>query len=259
MKKILALILALMMLSGCAGRTTDVVTGDEVPAETEHEAKHRFAGDAVALVTVLEGMDDEPLAVSAWQAVESWCQEHRMERAVYETPEDSQDARVVEVARAIADGAETVVLPGVEFAPVLETVREVYPHIRFISLEAELEGMENLASLTFDVEQGCFLLGDAAVRAGYRNLGLPQQMDKFVAAFRRGAEAAAAELAAEVTFTMDRAEAEVFFENGEVTGADGVRMTIQEQPREAVLEILNNWTDYVGKNTLITGEIHTEP
>ena len=258
MKKMLALILALMMLSGCAGRAQNVVTGDDVLAETAPKAEHRFAGDAVALVTVWEGMDDEPLAVESWQAVESWCQAHGMERAVYETPEDSHDARVVEVARAIADGAETVVLPGAAFGPVLETVRDVYPHIRFIALEAELAGMENLASLAFDVEQECFLLGDAAVRAGYRNLGLPRQMDKFVAAFRRGAESAAAELAAEVTFTMEPEEAEAFFEDGRVTGADGVRMTVQGRPSEAVLEILNNWSDYAGKTTLITGEVHTE-
>ena len=61
-----------------------------------------------------------------------------------------------------------------------------------------------------------------------------------------------------MAFTMEPEEAEAFFEDGRVTGADGVRMTVQEQPSEAVMGILNNWPDYTGKTTLITGEVHTE-
>ena len=252
MKKILLWILVLALLSGCGSQVPETVP-EEAVAETEAAAEPRFTGDALALVTELGTMEDEPLAVACWQAAESWCDARDMERAVYETPEDSHDARLVEVARAIADGAEILVLPGAAFAEVVETVREVYPHVRFLLVDGQVKGMENLACLTFALEQGGYLAGRAAVEAGYRKLGLPEQSDLYTAGFRRGAEAAAQELEAEIEFLQgefeDWKEIEVFFDGGELTAESGTILTVQKVPGDAVEAALENWTGYAGKTT----------
>ena len=252
MKKILLLILALALLSGCGKEVPEIVP-EEIAAETEAAAEPRFTGDALALVTELGTMEDEPLAVSCWQAVESWCEAQGMERAVYETPGDSHDARLVEVARAIADGAEILVLPGAAFAEVVETVRGVYPHVRFLLVDGQVKGMENLACLAFAEEQGGALAGRAAVEAGYRKLGLPEQADLYTAGFRRGAEAAARELEAEIEFLQgefeDWKEIEVFFADGELSAEAGTVLTVQKLPGDALEAALENWADYAGKTT----------
>ena len=224
MKKILALLLVLAMtlsLAACGSKpaetaattateapaATDAPAATEAPAETEAPA----AGVAkVALVTDVGTIDDESFNQACWQGVEAWCKRNNVEYTYYQPTEDSTDARVQSVAQAIAEGADTIVMPGYLFGATLTVVMEEYPDVHFIAVDVAsgdltvdystyYDPAANTACLTFSEEQAGYLAGYAAVKDGYTKLGFLGGMAvpaviRYGFGFVQGADAAAAEL-----------------------------------------------------------------
>lgn len=218
MKKIFALLLATLMgasmLTGCgsgdasaeAPETPEVPTAETVAAE---EIQLPEAGTGVikkvALVTELSAVDAEPFSQACWQGVEAWCSENGVACASYQPTDDSTDARVVCVAKAIAEGANTIVMPGRVYGETIPVVQDVYPDVYFIAVDVSENDLafrspaENVACLTFSEEQAGYLAGYAAVKEGYTRLGIlgneavPTVM-RYGDGFIQGADAAAVEL-----------------------------------------------------------------
>ena len=221
MKKILALLLVLVMtlsLAACGSKPaeTAATTATEAPAATEEpaapaETEAPAAGVAkVALVTDVGTIDDESFNQACWQGVEAWCKRNNVEYTYYQPTEDSTDARVQSVAQAIAEGADTIVMPGYLFGATLTVVMEEYPDVHFIAVDVAsgdltvdystyYDPAANTACLTFSEEQAGYLAGYAAVKDGYTKLGFLGGMAvpaviRYGFGFVQGADAAAAEL-----------------------------------------------------------------
>ena len=221
MKKILALLLVLAMtlsLAACGSKPaeTAATTATEAPAATEAptapaEKEAPAAGVAkVALVTDVGTIDDESFNQACWQGVEAWCKRNNVEYTYYQPTEDSTDARVQSVAQAIAEGADTIVMPGYLFGATLTVVMEEYPDVHFIAVDVAsgdltvdystyYDPAANTACLTFSEEQAGYLAGYAAVKDGYTKLGFLGGMAvpaviRYGFGFVQGADAAAAEL-----------------------------------------------------------------
>ena len=234
MKKILAMLLALVMVLGLAAcgakapaapAATEAPAAPAAPAEptapaaTEAPAPAAFAISKVALVTDVGTIDDESFNQACWQGVEAWCTANNLDYTYYQPSEDSTDARVVSVAQAIAEGANTIVMPGYLFGATLTVVMEQFPEARFIAVDVAsgdltvdyatyYEPAANTACLTFSEEQAGYLAGYAAVKDGYTKLGFLGGMAvpaviRYGYGFVQGADAAAKELntAIEINYT----------------------------------------------------------
>ena len=142
MKKILALLLALVMvlsLAACGGKTETPAT--EAP-KADTPATEAPVADApavevglitkVALVTDVGTIDDESFNQACWEGVEEWCTANGLEYTYYQPTEDSTDARVLSVAQAVAEGYNTIVMPGYLFGATLTMVMEEYRRRRYM-------------------------------------------------------------------------------------------------------------------------------
>ena len=227
MKKILALLLVLAMALGmvaCGGHSAPAAPeapAAEAPAATEApaapaETEAPAAGEItkVALVTDVGTIADESFNQACWQGVEAWCTANGIEYTYYQPTEDSTDARVQSVAQAIAEGADTIVMPGSLFGATLTMVMEEFPDTHFIAVDVAAGDLTldystyydpaaNTACLTFSEEQAGYLAGYAAVKDGYTKLGFLGGMAvpaviRYGFGFVQGADAAAVELGKDI-------------------------------------------------------------
>ena len=229
MKKILALLLVLAMalsLVACGGNaetpaTEAPVQETEAPAVEATEAPAVEAGviTKVALITDVGTIDDESFNQACWEGVEEWCEANGLEYTYYQPTEDSTDARVLSIAQAVAEGYNTIVLPGYLFGATLTMVMEEYPDVYFIAVDVAAGDLTldsvtyydpaaNTACLTFSEEQAGYLAGYAAVKDGYTKLGFLGGMAvpaviRYGYGFIQGADAAAKEMgvAIEINYT----------------------------------------------------------
>ena len=248
MKKILAMLLALVMvlsLAACGGTeakpteapateapATEAPVADatEAPA-TEAPAVEAGVITKVALVTDVGTIDDESFNQACWEGVEEWCNANNVEYTYYQPTEDSTDARVLSVAQAISEGYNTIVMPGYLFGATLTMVMEEYPETYFIAVDVAAgdltvdyttyyEPAANTACLTFSEEQAGYLAGYAAVKEGYTKLGFLGGMAvpaviRYGYGFIQGADAAAAELG--VNIEINYTYGGQFFGSPEIT------------------------------------------
>ena len=224
MKKILSILLVLAMalsLVACGGASAPAATeapaaapaateAPAAPAATEAPAVDTSVITKVALVTDVGTIDDESFNQACWEGVEEWCKANGLEYTYYQPTEDSTDARVLSIAQAIAEGYNTIVMPGYLFGATLTIVMEEYPDAYFIAVDVAsgdltvdyatyYEPAANTACLTFSEEQAGYLAGYAAVKDGYTKLGFLGGMAvpaviRYGYGFIQGADAAAAEL-----------------------------------------------------------------
>ena len=231
MKKILALLLVLVMtlsLVACGAPEakpteapavdTPAVEATDAPA-VEEPAVETGVITKIALVTDVGTIDDESFNQACWQGVEAWATANGIEYTYYQPTADSTDARVLSVAQAIAEGANTIVMPGYLFGATLTVVMEQYPDVYFVAVDVAAGDLTvdyttfydpaaNTACLTFSEEQAGYLAGYAAVKDGYTKLGFLGGMAvpaviRYGYGFIQGADAAAKELdvAIEINYT----------------------------------------------------------
>ena len=228
MKKIIAILLAAVMVLGmaaCASTEPATTTGAPAPETTGAAGETTGAAETteapvageiskIALVTDVGTIDDESFNQACWQGVEAFAKANNIEYTYYQPTEDSNDARVASVGQAIAEGADTVVMPGYLFGATLTVVMNMYPDVNFIAVDVAsgdltvdyttyYEPAANTACLTFSEEQAGYLAGYAAVKDGYTKLGFLGGMAvpaviRYGYGFVQGANAAAVELAKEI-------------------------------------------------------------
>ena len=231
MKKIIAILLAAMMVLGMAAcgstEATPTTTGapapagdDTTPAGGEDTTPVAEANiSKIALVTDVGTIDDESFNQACWQGVEAWATENEVDYVYYQPSEDSTDARVASIAQAVEEGADTIVMPGYLFGATLTVVMELYPDVNFIAVDVAAGDLTvdyttyydptaNVACLTFSEEQAGYLAGYAAVKDGYTKLGFLGGMAvpaviRYGYGFVQGANAAAVEMekAIEINYT----------------------------------------------------------
>ena len=231
MKKILAMLLVLAMalsLVACGGAASETPAAPEAPATPAVDAG---VITKVALVTDVGTIDDESFNQACWEGVEEWCKANGLEYTYYQPTEDSTDARILSIAQAIAEGYNTIVMPGYLFGATLLTVMEEYPDVYFIAVDVGAGDLTldyvnyadpaaNTACLTFAEEQAGYLAGYAAVKDGYTKLGFLGGMAvpaviRYGYGFVQGADAAAQEL--NVNIEVNYTYGGQFFGSPEIT------------------------------------------
>ena len=236
MKKILALLLAVVMVLGmvaCASKTeapaettttepaaeaTTEETKTEEPAKEEETATEEQPTEGVikkvALVTDVGTIDDESFNQATWQGVKAYCEANGIEYTYYQPTEDSTDARCISIDQAIKEGANVVVMPGYLFGASIVREQEKYPEVYFIAVDVGAGDLtedyatyydpaKNVVCATFAEEQAGYLAGYAVVMDGYTKLGFLGGMAvpaviRYGYGWLQGARDAAKELGVEV-------------------------------------------------------------
>lgn len=213
-RKIMAVLLAAAMTGSLAGCGS---TQNKNAADASEEKMK------VAMVTDSGDITDQSFNQMTYEACKAWGKENDIEFNYYKPQSDSDEARTASVDQAVADGANVIVLSGYVFAPTVIDESDLYPEVKFLSLDVSAgdicekgigEGYDynpdhynvtdyynedNVYCCTYQEELSGFMAGYAAVMLGYRHLGFLGGMsvpavNRYGYGYVQGADAAAKEL-----------------------------------------------------------------
>ena len=211
MKKILAMLLALVMVMGLVACGTDApettAPVETTPAESTPAETTPAVSDVeykIAMITDYGDITDQSFNQTTYEAVKAFAETNGVDYTYYKPQGDSTAERVAMVDAAVVDGYNVIVMPGFAFGETLAEVADIYPEVKFIALDvAEGEGgftaTENVFSAVYQEELSGYMAGVAAVKLGYKHLGYLGGMavpavQRFGYGFLQGVDAAAKEL-----------------------------------------------------------------
>ncbi len=163
MKKILALVLICTMLctlSACGN---------------EHLKTY-----SVAMISDYADITDQSYNEAVYIGTKTFCTEKNIKFQYYKPAENNDSGRKKAIEAAIADGFNVLVLPGSGFVSSVVAAIEEYPSIYFITIDVsqgDFSGAglttlpENVFSAVYQEELCGYMVGQAAVRLGYKHLG----------------------------------------------------------------------------------------
>ena len=232
MKKLLALVLAVLMvvaLAACGGSTTPEET--KAPADNGADETPVSADFSVAMITDYGDINDQSFNQTTYEACKEYCDANGVEFKYYKPASDSDEDRVAMIESAIDEGFNVIVMPGYAFAPAIAQTAPNYEDVTFIALDvseydltsAGLETLPaNLYSAVYQEELCGYMAGVAAVTLGYTKLGFLGGMAvpaviRYGYGFVQGADAAAAEIGADVT--INYAYGNQFYGDADITAA----------------------------------------
>ncbi len=211
MKKFVALLLAAMMLMSVAAF-----------ASADGEAMR------VAMITDVGDITDQSFNQATYEAMVQYCEENGIEYRYYRPVTDSDPDRIAQIDNAVEDGYNVILMPGYKFGPAIGEVQDEYPDVKFIAIdvsEGDLGGAElsdNVYCAVYQEELCGYMAGYAAVKLGYKHLGFLGGMAvpavvRYGFGFVQGADAAAAELGADVT--VEYVYGNQFYGDADITAA----------------------------------------
>ena len=207
MKKILAMLLALVMVMGlvaCGGNAPETTAPAETNAPAESTPAVSDVEYKIAMITDYGDITDQSFNQTTYEAVKAFAETNGVDYTYYKPQGDSTAERIAMVDAAVVDGYNVIVMPGFAFGETLAEVADIYPEVKFIALDvAEGEGgftaTENVFSAVYQEELSGYMAGVAAVKLGYKHLGYLGGMavpavQRFGYGFLQGVDAAAKEL-----------------------------------------------------------------
>ena len=246
MKKILALLLALVMvlsLAACGGNEKPAANNEQPANNAETPA----ATSKVAMVTDYGDITDQSFNQTTWEAVQQFGKDNGVETKYYKPTSNDTAGRVASVELAIAEGYDVIVMPGYAFGGTIAEVSGDYPDVKFFALDVAkgdlletavaLKGesydynpdnwnledyvyMDNVYCAIYQEELSGYMAGYAAVKLGYTKLGflggmaVPAVM-RFGYGYVQGVDTAAKELG--ITVDMKYAYGNQFFGDADIT------------------------------------------
>ena len=199
MKKILALILALVMALSL------VACGEKAPVdEGNDEPEYK-----VAMVTDYGDITDQSFNQTTYEACKAFADANGVKFTYYKPAGDSDAERVAMIEKAVDEGYNVIVLPGFAFANAIAQAAPSYTDVKFIGLDvAEFDlisagltadKMGNVYCAVYQEELCGYMSGYAAVKLGYTKLGFLGGMavpavQRYGYGYVQGADAAAKEL-----------------------------------------------------------------
>ena len=238
MKKILALLLALVMvmsLAACGSSDTTSTTaaagetqaagetaaaGETEAAAGETEAAAQSADDIademtssdgkyqIAFVTDVGSLKDKSFNQGTYDGVKLYAAAAGKSYKYYQPAngnEATDDDRYNAMKLAADNGAEVIVCAGFLQEAALRKAAEEFTDVKFVFIDGSPLNLANVASIAFQEEQCGYLAGYAAVMDGYTKLGFSgggggtnAACNRYGYGFVQGADAAAKELGVQV-------------------------------------------------------------
>ena len=229
MKKILALLLALCMVFALAACGQSAAPAAEEAAPAEAAPAETASGAKVAMITDYGDITDQSFNQTTYEACKAFSEANGLDFSYFKPVSDSDEDRVSMIESAIDQGYNVVVMPGYAFGKAIETTASEYPDITFIALDvsagdfsADYVIPSNLYSAVYQEELCGYMAGVAAVKLGYTKLGFLGGMAvpavvRYGYGFVQGADAAAAEIGADVT--LKYAYGNQFYGDADITAA----------------------------------------
>jgi basic membrane protein A len=202
MKKFLALLLAAIMVLGCASAfaATDY---DAIPDEMTAENGQY----PIAFVTDVGQLKDHSFNEGIFNGVKLYASENGIAYKYYQPANGNQatdDDRYDAMKAAVDGGAEIVVCAGFMAGAAIEKASSEFTDVKFVYVDGSAFGA-NTVGVAFKEEQCGFFAGYACVKDGFTKLGFAgggggttPACCRYGYGFVQGAEAAAAELGVQV-------------------------------------------------------------
>lgn len=242
-KKLVSLLLAgVMALSvvACGG------LGEKAPAKEASGEVTEVSDMKVAMITDSGDITDQSYNQTTYEACKAWGDTNGVEFNYYKPESDADESRNASVDQAVADGANVIVMPGYMFAATVVAQSEMYPDVKFISLDvsagdicekgvgegydynpdnwnvADYYNTDNVYCCTYQEELSGYMAGYGAVKLGYKHLGFLGGMSvpavsRFGYGFVQGADAAAKELGIENEVSVEYVCGGQFYGDADIT------------------------------------------
>ena len=241
MKKILALLLALVMvfsLAACGNDAEETTEATTEATEATTEATEGASEEAteavetvdmkVAMITDYGDITDQSFNQTTYEAGKAWCEANGVDFSYYKPSGDSSAERVAMIDAAVADGYNVILMPGYAFGEAITMTADMYPDVTFVALDVSEGNLgdytlpANVFSAVYQEELSGYMAGYAAVKLGYRHLGYLGGMAvpavlRFGYGYLQGIEAAAAELGCADEITMEWAYGNQFYGDADIT------------------------------------------
>ena len=257
MKKILALLLAVVMvLSLVACATTekpddkapaDTTPADNTPAEQPEETPAEQPEQpeetpaeqpeetpaesdyAVAMITDYGDITDQSFNQTTYEACKEFCEANGVKFNYFKPAGDNTADRVAMIEKAIDEGYNVVVMPGYAFGEAIKETAESNSDTTFIALDVGAGDLgedyvvpANLYCAVYQEELCGYMAGYAAVKLGYTKLGFLGGMAvpavvRYGYGYVQGVDAAAKEL--DITVDLKYAYGNQFSGDADITAA----------------------------------------
>ena len=254
MKKILALLLAVVMvLSLVACATTekpddkapaDTTPADNTPAEQPEETPAEQPEEtpaeqpeetpaesdyAVAMITDYGDITDQSFNQTTYEACKEFCEANGVMFNYFKNDGDNSAERVAMIEKAIDEGYNVVVMPGYAFGEAIKETAESNSDTTFIALDVGAGDLgedyvvpANLYCAVYQEELCGYMAGYAAVKLGYTKLGFLGGMAvpavvRYGYGYVQGVDAAAKEL--DITVDLKYAYGNQFSGDADITAA----------------------------------------
>ena len=257
MKKILALLLAVVMvlsLVACAttekpddkapadntpADNTPAEQPEETPAEQPEQPEETPAEQpeetpaesdyAVAMITDYGDITDQSFNQTTYEACKEFCEANGVNFNYFKPAGDNTADRVAMIEKAIDEGYNVVVMPGYAFGEAIKETAESNSDTTFIALDVGAGDLgedyvvpANLYCAVYQEELCGYMAGYAAVKLGYTKLGFLGGMAvpavvRYGYGYVQGVDAAAKEL--DITVDLKYAYGNQFSGDADITAA----------------------------------------
>ena len=235
MKKILAMLLALVMVMGLVACGTDApettAPVETTPAESTPAETTPAVSDVeykIAMITDYGDITDQSFNQTTYEAVKAFSEANGVAYNYYKPSGDSDAERIAMVDAAISDGYNIIVMPGFAFANTIKETAEIYPEVLFFALDVGAGDFgdyvlpENVYSAIYQEELCGYMSGYAAVKLGYKHVGFLGGMAvpavvRYGYGFVQGVDAAAKELGIQNEVKLEYIYGNQFFGDADIT------------------------------------------
>lgn len=132
------------------------------------------------IAMIMDGNDvnDGSFYETVWTAIKRFADEKGLSSKYYKSKEESREAYLDAIKKAVDNKAQIVVMPGSNFETAAFNAQTLYPEVKFVLIDGmphdpdEKYGTaSNTIGIIFAEEEAGFLAGYAAVKDGYKKLG----------------------------------------------------------------------------------------
>lgn len=228
MKKLLAILLAAILVLGVCSAWAETVDYDAIPDEmTSDNGKY-----PVAMVTDIGQLKDKSFNEGIYNGAKRFASENGLAYKYYQPANGSQatgDDRYAAMVAAVNGGAEIVVVSGALASPEVEKASAEFPDVKWVWVDGSgfWSGEPfpaNTVGLVFKEEQCGYFGGYACVKEGFTKLGFSgggggtnPACCRYGYGFVQGAQAAAAELGVQVEMKFSWLYGSTFSDSPELT------------------------------------------